>query len=248
MAKDPGSLLDITKWQNNYKRLVEQTLEALDREIFVLTSNIKSGKIAQDQKLAVLLAERTRITDYLTSQTTTNLNQSTEGVYKKIFEDSNTKFRKAGILTPFKETDLQTFTELKNIDYAKIVTQAQFDANRIWSDLFRWSLTGSESDLAVFEANMQQTQLHRYAETVITTHIDTFQRTVNGTRAINDGINTFRYDGPPPERQFCISIWRKVFTLEEINMMDNGQFGDVFYTGGGYNCRHWWSPVIRAAE
>jgi hypothetical protein len=248
MAKDPGSLLDITKWQNNYKRMVEQTLEALDREIFVLTSNIKSGKIAQDQKLAVMLAERTRINDFLTGQTTINLNTSTEGAYKEIFKNSNTAFREAGILTPFKETDLITFTELKNTDYARIVTQAQFDANRIWTDLFRWSLTGNESDLAVFEANMQQTQLHRYAETVITTHIDTFQRTVNGTRAINDGIKRFRYDGPPPERAFCRSIWNQVFTLEEINTMDNGQIGDVFFTGGGYNCRHWWTPVIGGNE
>jgi hypothetical protein len=244
MAKDPGALLNIDKFVNEYKRLVEATLEELNREITILTRNISTGKISDQQRLQVLLAERIRINDFLTNQTTANLNQATQGVYKKIFEQSNKLYKNIGANQPFLETDLTAFQELKNVDYARVVTQAQFDANRIWTDLFRWSITGDERILGVFTTNMDQTQLHRYAETVINTHIDTFSRTVNGVRAVNNGIERFRYDGPPPERRFCQGIWGKVFTLEEIDSMDNGQLGDVFFSGGGYNCRHWWTPVV----
>ena len=75
------------------------------------------------------------------------------------------------------------------------------------------------------------------------TGIDSFYRTTNALRGAQAGIERWRYDGPTPERLFCKDIFQKVFTTDEISEMDNGQIGDVFYYGGGYNCRHFWTPV-----
>jgi hypothetical protein len=243
MPKDPGALLDIELYNNRYKRLVESMLAELDRELISLTEAIRSGRIAPAQKAQVILAERQRILDFMTGTTTENLNQATEGAYKRIFNLSDEQFKAANINAPFLETDLDSFTQLKNSDYAKITTQAQFDANTVWENLFRWSLTGNESALAPFTINMDQLQISRYADTVINTHIDTFNRTVNGVKSLNAGITRYRYDGPPPERGFCRIHYQKVYTLDEISTMDNGQIGDVFFSAGGYNCRHWWTPI-----
>jgi hypothetical protein len=55
----------------------------------------------------------------------------------------------------------------------------------------------------------------------------------------------FLYVGPLDlkTRDFCIERVGKVFTRAEIDEMDNGQMGETFLTGGGYNCRHSWIAV-----
>jgi hypothetical protein len=60
-------------------------------------------------------------------------------------------------------------------------------------------------------------------------------------------INHFRYEGPRGalSRDFCKSRVGKVYTLEEIETMDNGQGLPVLYFCGGYNCRHRWVGVIQ---
>lgn len=60
------------------------------------------------------------------------------------------------------------------------------------------------------------------------------------------GINQFRYEGPRGElsRDFCKSRVGKVYTIEEIELMDNQQRLPVLYFCGGYNCRHRWVVVI----
>lgn len=56
------------------------------------------------------------------------------------------------------------------------------------------------------------------------------------------GFQKFRYTGPPAERGFCRKHLGKVYTLEEIKKLDNGQGLPVFLYRGGFNCRHGWEP------
>ena len=53
---------------------------------------------------------------------------------------------------------------------------------------------------------------------------------------------TFLYSGPiaASSRLFCREHVGKVFTLEQIGQMDNGQGLPVLTSCGGYNCRHEW--------
>lgn len=57
------------------------------------------------------------------------------------------------------------------------------------------------------------------------------------------------YVGPLDDatRPFCEEILNSkdlpIYTVEEIQSMDNGQLGDVFTSCGGYNCRHEWVPI-----
>jgi len=58
------------------------------------------------------------------------------------------------------------------------------------------------------------------------------------------GIEEFLYDGMPAQRPFCQQHLGHVYTTDEILAMDNGQGLDVLTSLGGYNCVHFWTPII----
>jgi len=67
-----------------------------------------------------------------------------------------------------------------------------------------------------------------------------FSRSVQASQAEKYGIKQFIYLGPIDDitRKFCIQHVGKIYSREEIEGMDNGQTGNVFLDGGGWNCRH----------
>lgn len=72
-----------------------------------------------------------------------------------------------------------------------------------------------------------------------------FSRQILKAKADELNLETFVYIGPvdSKNRPFCLGIVGGAFTRLEIEELDNGQTGDVFSDGGGFNCRHTWSPV-----
>lgn len=63
------------------------------------------------------------------------------------------------------------------------------------------------------------------------------------------GLQFFQYGGSQsPEREFCKANVNRIFSLEEIRAMDNGQGLPVEFFCGGYNCRHFWIPVASKDE
>ena len=61
--------------------------------------------------------------------------------------------------------------------------------------------------------------------------------------AIESGATKFKYVGPASDRDFCARQLGRVFTLDEIAQLDNGQHLPVIAYMGGYNCRHRWQAV-----
>jgi|11_taG_2_1085331.scaffolds.fasta_scaffold06849_5 hypothetical protein len=69
------------------------------------------------------------------------------------------------------------------------------------------------------------------------------------------GLNLFYYSGPLDglTRKFCIPLVDKVLSKTQINQLNNKSgLGSALRSGGGYNCRHSFSPVsqglVQAAE
>lgn len=74
-----------------------------------------------------------------------------------------------------------------------------------------------------------------------------FSRQILKEKADELKLENFVYIGPVGKnRPFCAGIIGGAFTRVEIDDMDNNQTGDVFSDGGGFNCRHTWSPVDKA--
>lgn len=100
--------------------------------------------------------------------------------------------------------------------------------------------------------SLEQAQGRQLTE--INTQISTFGRTVTATIAEGAGLKYFLYTGPQDglTRKFCSPLVNKVVSEKQMNQLDNGQGLSVKTAGGGYNCRHSWSPVtegfIKAAN
>jgi len=60
--------------------------------------------------------------------------------------------------------------------------------------------------------------------------------------AVQGGIEWFTYDGTTPQRSFCVEHYRKDYTLEQLEKMNNGQGLPVRSALGGYNCTHFLNP------
>lgn len=144
-------------------------------------------------------------------------------------------------------------------DLALLLIDADFDAidNAVNSYLgdfrqqvLREIVVGVEPDYDEL-ADRIGTKAAANVETELNTGTMAFNRTITAKKAIDlQGENPrFVYVGPYDKvtRDFCRGVLTDkspaIYTLREIEAMDNEQGLPVMAYGGGYNCRHRWVPV-----
>lgn len=81
--------------------------------------------------------------------------------------------------------------------------------------------------------------------TELRTKIASYGRQVTAAVGEAAGLNLYLYTGPRDgiTRQFCKPLINKVVDDAQMARLNNGQGLPVKLSGGGYNCRHSWSPV-----
>ena len=91
----------------------------------------------------------------------------------------------------------------------------------------------------------------RYASQQVHDSLTQFDRTINTKIALDSGAQKFIYRGSNDSktREFCRKHVGKVYTLEEINEIWQGEWkgkssSNAFVSAGGYNCRHRFRPVF----
>jgi len=79
------------------------------------------------------------------------------------------------------------------------------------------------------------------------TMLQSYNRKVSAHIAEENGLEHFLYVGPGDgvTRPFCAPLVGKVLTRKQIDDLANGQIEPPMVYGGGFNCRHHWSPVPR---
>ncbi len=85
-------------------------------------------------------------------------------------------------------------------------------------------------------------------QTEVRTKISQFGRSVNMIAADTVGMDHYLYTGPRDgiTRAFCRPLINKVVDKTQLGKLNNGQGLSVRTSGGGYNCRHSWSPVTES--
>ena len=85
-------------------------------------------------------------------------------------------------------------------------------------------------------------------QTEVRTKISQFGRSVNMIAADEVGLDHYLYTGPKDgiTRAFCRPLINKVVDKTQLGKLNNGQGLSVRTSGGGYNCRHSWSPVTES--
>tara|TARA_R100000951_G_scaffold53115_1_gene44776 strand:- start:1924 stop:2835 length:912 start_codon:yes stop_codon:yes gene_type:complete len=99
--------------------------------------------------------------------------------------------------------------------------------------------------MSTLAQRMEQAQGRQLTE--VNTQISTYGRSITASIADAAGINYYLYTGPEDglTRKFCRPLVNLVVSESQMNKLDNGQGLGVKAGGGGYNCRHSWSPVTK---
>ena len=81
--------------------------------------------------------------------------------------------------------------------------------------------------------------------TEVNTKLSMFGRSVTAAIAEEAGLRFYLYTGPIDgvTRDFCRPLVDKVVSESQMKKLNNRQGLPVKTAGGGYNCRHSWSPV-----
>lgn len=84
--------------------------------------------------------------------------------------------------------------------------------------------------------------------TVIKTKISQYGRGLTAIASAVAELDHYLYTGPIDgiTRDFCKAIVNKVVDEKQMSKLNNGQGLAVKTSGGGYNCRHSWSPVTES--
>ena len=99
--------------------------------------------------------------------------------------------------------------------------------------------------MSTLAQRMEQAQGRQLTE--VNTQISMYGRSITASIADAAGINYYLYTGPEDglTRKFCRPLVNLVVSESQMNKLDNGQGLGVKAGGGGYNCRHSWSPVTK---
>jgi len=84
------------------------------------------------------------------------------------------------------------------------------------------------------------------AATLANTSVAMFDNAYMFENAQAAGITAYKYDGVlhPNSRPFCKKHLGNVYTEKQIALLNNGQGLSVKTSCGGFNCTHWWTPVV----
>lgn len=149
----------------------------------------------------------------------------------------------------FSATDLKAFSNVSFNAAASIDAAIETGASAAMTQVL-FSVGGlSFSKLTQLLMEKYETTVAR-AKTLADTAQATFYRTAldRAYQIIErdaPGIEQlYRYSGPedPRNRPFCHRLLVKDagYTRAQVNAMNNGQLPNVFYSAGGWNCRHQW--------
>jgi hypothetical protein len=142
----------------------------------------------------------------------------------------------------------RTLAGLRSADYSYLMDIGEGAARQVAHSVVLGVLGGAKKSEMVEEIGRSlDTRLNSYASTYAETALVSYGRRVNVDMWQAAGVQKMLYRGPQDvkTRPFCEQHVGKVYTVAEINAMDNGpsQPKPVLYYGGGWNCRHVWSPV-----
>lgn len=149
---------------------------------------------------------------------------------------------KAQKLPPLADIDRQAIAVIIDADMSVLRGRFQSYNADLAQSLTRNVLTGEAPDFNVLTANMSK----RAASNIITeynTALSGLSSTVNVKKAkelYKDPKMIYRGPLDKLTRPFCQQHTGKIYTIKEIESMDNGQGLPVLEYNGGYNCRHEW--------
>lgn len=213
----------------------------IDRAISDLEDSVEEREVRSALRAAEILAQldQTILSDL--SRTVDRLTT----LYGEVLADIREEFKDSGFEFEFTEGDEAAAVELIEFDVGTLREHITSFTQSVKSDLARASFASSLKDIDI--RGVVEPQRDRLLNTLRSELINGIQGFRNAVTAktAKDSNTRLKYVGPLDDktREFCAEHVGKVYTIDEILDLDNGQGLPVLTNMGGYNCRHEWRPV-----
>lgn len=160
----------------------------------------------------------------------------TQDVYERAIKQVESSLPKKIKFTKINAAQLEQLIEFRNQGLTKFLSS---EIEQVRNAIASSVLLGTTPDYTAIAANMQP-RLERYVKTELTTETAAFHRSASIIAAKQAGLEKFLYYGNIQDntRAFCRQHVGNIYTLKELQNMDNGQDLPVIPYLGGYNCRH----------
>lgn len=142
--------------------------------------------------------------------------------------------------------------DIPNLEALKVATADQVFQDVILPDALtavRSALQGINAGVTASNAMSALSQRLEQSTgrqlTQVRTQLSIYGRETTALAAEAYDMDLYLYTGPKDgeTREFCQPLINKVVTEKQMSQLNNGQGLPVKISGGGYNCRHSWSPV-----
>jgi hypothetical protein len=145
----------------------------------------------------------------------------------------------------FDTADPNTFEKLQalyKVDFSKIKS----DSGAIITEEIRRSARAGQGYEVLRSRLLKRSLGESQVRTLANTALAQFDNATMIEYAQQGGVEKFKYDGVlhTNTRPFCREHLGKQYTLQQIRSMDNSQGIPVETSCGGYNCTHFWTPVV----
>ena len=237
------------------KNLVSAQHKLLNKfgELVANAPNFKT--LALDKRIAWYAGQTDKINNMIIESGYSGLTNKYIAQYGKFSELAERSFRAAGWDPAFAKISPEyvKFLQARDLKYFSFL---QKEASLKLNDtLFQMSIGGySRGDMlkelkgvitGEYEWGNKQGLYEWHAGTYARTQAARTQQAFMNYQAEKVNAEDFTYLGPSDAktRPFCRALVGGVFKKEQIMEMENGQTGDVYNEGGGWNCRHQWLAV-----
>jgi hypothetical protein len=158
--------------------------------------------------------------------------------------------RLAAQVAKFTSRDAARIQALKELARLDLLAQGDEVATAVWRSVVQGVYSQRKPSEILDDLATVLDKTLAEASTLYDTSVSVFGRQIELLKATGEDDERFVFAGPVDNktRPFCLRHVGRVYTLAEIEQLDNGQTGSTFLTAGGYNCRHHWVALSKFSE
>lgn len=239
-----------------FEKAIEDTIKDINGKIDDILTRLPTTK---DGKIARMDLSRLRATRKQISREFAGYNETIEEATRFNKVEKAIKGRLKEIDLSFTQTDRSLLKVLSDSSYRELAALGEEYIEKVNGAMFRGMVGGSTKKAIQKEitqlleggTDIRGRSLASHAKTITNTRYMEADAAMTIRAAENIGSDKFRYQGSliKDSRPWCVEHAGKIFTKEEIEGWANSSWagkkeGNPFITRGGWNCRHYFIPVI----
>jgi len=241
---------------DSIEKEIEATLAAINAKIARLIGKLETtkGDVLAKMELSRMRATRKAIIkEFMAFDTVANESTKFNQIGKAI------KSRIKPVSLSFTQSDNALLKLLSDSAYGELSGITSQYSERVSMAVIRGSIVGANVDDITLEVtqlveggtDLAGRSMASHAKTLVNTQYMEVDAAMTIRAADNIGATHFRYSGSliKDSREWCQDHVDKIYTRKEIEGWGSSSWagkkeGDPFITRGGYNCRHYFVPVI----